>query len=110
MPNLPLLSRAASAVFSEESPAPFYRYRLDRSYRLTARPGEEFPVPDNPLYVVMLNPSTADAYFNDPSVYRCEQLAMRNNHDQSNHHESFCVQGDGSEDDAKGRGSGRAVE
>lgn len=49
------------------SPCNSYRYRLSRSWN----PGTA------PLAIVMLNPSTADAERDDPTIRRCIALAAR---------------------------------
>lgn len=56
-----------SAVLSEERP-PLYRYQLDRSWD-----------PDMAQMVwIMLNPSTADARVDDPTILACTDIARRN--------------------------------
>lgn len=49
------------------SPSGFYRYWLTRTWDDTARK----------LAFVMLNPSTADAYVDDPTIRRCIGFAKR---------------------------------
>lgn len=58
-PGLP----ASTALFSDDK---VYRYRLDRRWGAA-----------DPLVVVMLNPSTADAHTNDPTVAKCIRYARR---------------------------------
>ena len=56
-----------SAVLSDERP-PLYRYQLDRIWDR-----------DKPRMVwIMLNPSTADALVDDPTILACMDIACRN--------------------------------
>ncbi len=58
-PGLP----TSTALFSDDK---VYRYRLDRRW------GDA-----DPLVIVMLNPSTADAHTDDPTVAKCVRYARR---------------------------------
>ncbi len=58
-----LFGEAGTAWFSPDGQ---YRYRLDRRWSDAA-----------PLLIVMLNPSTADAFVNDPTIVRCVRYARR---------------------------------
>ena len=53
------------AVFSRERPRPHYRYALGRTWDLARRPA----------LFVGLNPSTADAENDDPTIRRCIRFA-----------------------------------
>lgn len=57
----------ASAVLS---PCSAYRYALERDWTAAAAPGEPSPTPRTVLFV-LLNPSTADAERDDPTLRRC---------------------------------------
>jgi hypothetical protein len=59
------------ATFSDEKPAPLYRYRLRRLWEEGDR---------KPLVVIGLNPSTADENVLDPTVSRCVKRARRLGH------------------------------
>lgn len=65
---LPLLV-SAGATFD---PAKIYRYVLWRNF---------VPDPVDPCLWVMLNPSTADEYQDDPTVRRCQQFSRQWGHD-----------------------------
>lgn len=52
------------------SPCGLYRYVLGRSWAI---PGQA----ERPMSIVMLNPSTADATQNDPTIRRCIGFAQR---------------------------------
>lgn len=56
------------AVLSDEQPEPLYRYLLTRMWDAT------LPV----MVWVMLNPSTADALVDDPTILACMDFARRN--------------------------------
>lgn len=58
----------ASASGAEFSPCGLYRYRLWRAWNA------ELPA----MVFVMLNPSTADAHVNDPTIRKCIGFAQRN--------------------------------
>jgi hypothetical protein len=55
------------AVISEDGQ---YRYRLWRHFTLPAKPGHEAPSRQRVLWI-MLNPSTANAEVNDPTIRKC---------------------------------------
>lgn len=57
---------------AEFSPCERYRYRLKRSFD-----GNVLDRPKNPICFAMLNPSTADALTNDPTVARCVNFAKK---------------------------------
>lgn len=57
------LGGTAGAEFSE---CGTYRYRLRRSFT-----GRVLEAPTNPVVFLMLNPSTADAIEDDPTIRRC---------------------------------------
>jgi hypothetical protein len=56
----------STATFSE---CERYRYRLHRRY---------WPVSERTINYLMLNPSTADAEWNDNTVAKCERIALLN--------------------------------
>ncbi len=58
-PGLP----SSTALFSDDR---VYRYKLERRWSN-----------DAPLVIVMLNPSTADAHTDDPTVAKCARYARR---------------------------------
>ena len=58
-----------SAVLSDESPEPVYRYVLERWWC------DPSAFLQRPATFVMLNPSTADAFENDPTIERVERRA-----------------------------------
>lgn len=55
-----------------------YRYRLDRSWHFPLA----FQQPRSAVLFVMLNPSTADAEVDDPTIRRCVDFAKRWGHDR----------------------------
>ncbi len=57
----------ARQSWAEISPCGRYRYRLGRAWG---------PAPRTMMFV-MLNPSTADAYEDDPTIRRCVSFAKR---------------------------------
>jgi hypothetical protein len=63
------LGRTHAAEFSDDLA---YRYRLRRS--LT---GDVLSAPERPVVFVMLNPSTADATTDDPTIRKCVGYAQR---------------------------------
>lgn len=67
-----------SAVLSE---CGLYRYRLDRDWR-TPMDRELNALSKGAVLFVMLNPSTADAREDDPTIRRCIDFAKRWGHDR----------------------------
>lgn len=61
----PKPDRECEEVRAEFSPCGRYRYFLCRYWDAGLRP----------MRIVMFNPSTADSYFDDPTVQRCTQIA-----------------------------------
>lgn len=61
-----------SAVISDDG---VYRYRLDRELESHSLLAKDF----RPLVFCMLNPSTADATLDDPTIRRCVGFAQREN-------------------------------
>jgi hypothetical protein len=61
------LSQTAAAEFSADE---VYRYRLRRSFV-----GSVLDKPENPVVFIMLNPSTANAIDDDPTIRRCCSFA-----------------------------------
>jgi len=56
----------------EFSPDQKYRYYLQRNFKKNAK---------NLLVFIMLNPSTANEQYNDPTVERCQNHALNKNYD-----------------------------
>ncbi len=63
------LAHTSSAVFSDDRR---YRYQLRRCFS-----GSVDLPPENPVVFCMLNPSTADAFVNDPTIRRCIGFAQQ---------------------------------
>jgi hypothetical protein len=63
------LARTSCAEFSDDRR---YRYKLRRCFS-----GSIDAPPVNPVVFCMLNPSTADAFVNDPTITRCIGFAKR---------------------------------
>jgi hypothetical protein len=63
-PTSPVAGESASAVISEDG---LYRYTLTRTWDTEC----------DPMVFVMLNPSTADASVDDPTIRRCRSFAKR---------------------------------
>lgn len=70
MTNIGLLDEPIGAIYYRDaviSPDGVYRYRLSRAWDTRRLP----------LAWIMLNPSTADAKVDDPTIRRCMSFAMR---------------------------------
>lgn len=66
------IKSAATSSYALFSPCENYRYFLERDYNDLGSPAARA------VNFIMMNPSTADYQFNDPTVHRCEKFALKN--------------------------------